>query len=105
MRYLQRGAVGLLVVIVLCLNVAIRGSALTITLGAVALAQAENGTKTGRFTRWTRERLEAAKKHWAEDQQRFLECSNELDDAKKKNRRMSYHRQGHFLEKCMQEKH
>jgi hypothetical protein len=104
MRYLQRGVVGVLVIIVLNLNVVVHGSAPTITLGSGALAHAENGTKTNRFTHWTRAGFEAAKKHWAEDQQRFWECSNELDDAKKKNRRMSYHRQGHFLEKCMQEK-
>jgi len=71
-----------------------------------AFARAENGTVAGRAKRWTRARLEAAKKHWAEDQQRFSECIKELDEAKIKSaRRMSYHRQGHFLEQCMRAKH
>ena len=70
------------------------------------VGQAEQPSVPMRAVRWTRARLEAAKKHWAEDQARFKECVGELDSLKKKSRRwMSYHRQGHFLEKCMKEKH
>jgi hypothetical protein len=77
-----------------------------ITIASTAFAQAQNETVTSRVKRWTRARLEAAKKHWAKDQQWFSECTRELDDVKKKSgRRMSYHRQGHFLEQCMREKH
>lgn len=97
--------IGLLFVFALCTNVMARDASPTITKGADAFAQADNSSVTTRFTRWTRARLEAAKKHWAEDQQRFSECTEELDKVKKKSgRRLSYHRQGHFLEKCMREK-
>jgi hypothetical protein len=106
MQYLRSAVIGLFIVIALGVNVAVQESGPTITIASSALAQAENGTVTSRVMRWTRARLEAAKKHWAEDQQRFSECTRELDGIKKKSgRRMSYHRQGHFLEKCMREKH
>jgi hypothetical protein len=68
-------------------------------------AQVERESVTQRVRRWTRAGLEAAKKRWAEDQQRFSECTNELDALKKKSaKRISYDRQGRFLEKCMREK-
>jgi hypothetical protein len=65
--------------------------------GAAAMAQAE---KPVAKKHWTRTRLDAAKKRWAQNQQRFYDCSNQLDEAKKQ-KRMSLHRQGHFLEECM----
>jgi|SRR6476469_9744798 len=69
-----------------------------------ALAQAENSSALTRVKRWTRTSFEAAKKHWAEDQAKFQQCSRKLDETKKKSsRRMSYHRQGHFLDTCMKE--
>lgn len=106
MRHVRGAAIWLSIVLGLSINATNRVSGLTITMTSTAFAQAENGTVTSRFKRWTRARLEAAKKHWAEDQQRFSECIKELDDLKKKSsRRMSYHRQGHFLDKCMREKH
>jgi hypothetical protein len=67
------------------------------------LAQAENPSPMSRVKQWTRATLEAAKKHWAQDQAKFYECSHKLDEMKKSRRRMSYHRQGHFLENCMKE--
>ena len=67
------------------------------------LAQAENPSAMSRVKQWTRTTLEAAKKHWAQDQAKFYECSHKLDEMKKSRRRMSYHRQGHFLENCMKE--
>ena len=106
MRYVRTAAIGLSFVVALCVDMTAQESGPTITIASTAFAQAQNGTVTNRVKRWTRDRLEAAKKHWAEDQQRFSECTRELDDLKKKSgKRMSYHRQGHFLEKCMREKH
>ena len=78
----------------------------TVGSASVAFAQAEKPSAVARFSIWTRAQLDAAKKHWALDQQAFLECSNKLDEVKKASRRrMSFHRQGHFLEICMREKH
>jgi hypothetical protein len=106
MRYLRGAAFGLAIVMALDVNVAVQESGPTITNASSAFAKAENGTVTSRVKRWTATRLEAAKKHWAEDQQRFSECTRELDDMKKKTvRRMSYHRQGHFLDQCMRATH
>jgi hypothetical protein len=72
--------------------------------GLQSYAQADNGSTTARVKRWTKDRLEAAKKHWAEDQKKFSDCSMKLDELKKTNRRLSRHQQGHFLDKCMREK-
>ena len=73
---------------------------------SVAFGQAEKSSAAARFSVWTKVQLDAAKKHWAQDQQAFLECSNKLDELKKASRRrMSFHRQGHFLDTCMREKH
>jgi len=63
-----------------------------------ALAQAESTTK--RVTRWTRERLDAAKKRWAQNEMKFADCSRQLDE-KMKTKRLSLHKQGHFLDDCM----
>jgi hypothetical protein len=71
--------------------------------GLQSLAQADKGATTTRVKRWTKDRLEAAKKYWAEDQAKFFNCSYKLDELKKSTRRMSFHKQGHFLEKCMRE--
>ena len=69
-----------------------------------AFAQAGNSSAVSRVKRWTRTNFEAAKKHWAQDQAKFYVCSQKLDEMKKKSsRRMSYHRQGHFLDTCMKE--
>ena len=78
----------------------------TIGSASVTFAQAEKPSATGRLGIWTRAQLDAAKKHWAQEQQAFSECSHKLDEMKKATRRrMSFHRQGHFLETCMREKH
>jgi hypothetical protein len=63
-------------------------------------AQAGEPSVTSRVSRWTRTKLEAAKKRWAENRARFKECVVELDALKKKQR-MSYDSQGHFLQRCM----
>ena len=106
MRYLRGAVIGLSFAVALGLDVTGPESARSIAIASSAFAQAENGAVTGRVKRWTRARLEAAKKHWAEDQQRFSECARELDEMKRKSgKRMSYHQQGHFLEQCMRAKH
>ena len=63
-------------------------------------AQAGEPAVSGRVSRWTRAKLEAARKRWAENRARFKECVVELDALKKKQR-MSYDSQGHFLQRCM----
>jgi hypothetical protein len=106
MGYVRAAAVGLLFVVALCLDMTAPKSGPKITIASTAFAQAQNETVTSRVKRWTRARLEAAKKHWANDQQWFSECTSELNELKKKSkRRLSYHRQGHFLEQCMRDKH
>ncbi len=106
MQYRRGAIVGLSMVITLGINVTVQEPTPSIAMISSAYAQAENGTVSGRVKRWTRTRLEAAKKHWAEDQKRFSECTNEWEDMKKKSRkRTSYHQQGHFLEQCMRAKH
>jgi hypothetical protein len=52
---------------------------------------------------WTRERLAAAKKRWTEDNVKFADCSNQLK-GQLKEKRLSVHRQGHFLQDCMNQK-
>jgi len=106
MQYLRGVVIGLAIVIAIGLTAGSQEAGSTLAITSSAFAQAENGTVTSRVKRWTRARLEAAKRHWAEDQQRFSECTRELDDRKRTSgRRMSYHRQGHFLEQCMRAKH
>lgn len=110
MPYLFRGLAGILVAAAaLGGDVVVRETGLSISAVSVAVAQQTetngNGSVTGRVKRWTRERLEAAKKHWAEDNQRFSACVKELDEMKAKSqKRISYHRQGHFLDDCMRRK-
>ncbi len=104
MRYLQRGVAGILFAVALGGSIAVQKTGVSIAVTSSAFAQQQqNDTISGRVKRWTRARLEAAKKHWAEDQQRFSACVKELDDLKAKSKkRISLHRQGHFLESCMQ---
>ena len=80
-----------------------QSAAATESPGLQSQAQSDKQSTTERVRRWTKDRLEAAKKHWAEDQKKFSDCSKKLDELKKTKRRLSFHRQGHFLEKCMRE--
>lgn len=69
-----------------------------------AASSATEAPKTTTTTKtWTRARLEAAKKHWAEDNAKFADCSKQLADQKNA-KRLSLHRQGHFLQDCMNRK-
>ena len=65
-----------------------------------AFAQAEKPAMTTRVKTWTRARLEAAKKRWADDQQKFSDCQRQLDEQQK-TKRLSLHKQGDFLQRCM----
>jgi hypothetical protein len=81
-----------------------QSTATAATQGLQTHEQSDNMQTTARVRRWTKSRLEVAKKHWAENQQKFSDCSKKLDELKKTKRRLSLHRQGHFLETCMREK-
>ena len=65
-----------------------------------AFAQADKPAMTTRVKTWTRARLAAAKKRWAEDQQKFSDCQRQLDQQQK-TKRISLHKQGDFLRSCM----
>jgi lysyl-tRNA synthetase class I len=68
--------------------------------GLKAFAQANERSVTTRVTTWTRARLAAAKKRWAQNQEKFSECVRRLDEQQKA-KRLSLHNQGHFLDNCM----
>lgn len=68
-----------------------------------ATAQAENPSAGARVRSWTRSKLEAAKKRWARNQERFTDCQKQLEE-RQKVKRLSLHSQGHFLERCMLQK-
>ena len=53
-----------------------------------------------RVKKWTRERIAAAKKRWAEDKDKFAECQRHLAETRK-TKRLSVYRQVDFLEHCM----
>lgn len=69
-------------------------------LESFAQAQAEDSSVGTRVVTWTREKLAAAKKRWAQDKEKFGDCSKQLD-TQQKLKRLSLHQQGHFLQKCM----
>ena len=65
-----------------------------------ATGQAENPSAGTRVKSWTRSKLDAAKKRWAQNQEKFSDCQKQL--AERQNvKRLSLHNQGHFLEQCM----
>lgn len=103
MRTIQTALAAMTVVLIATIGNA-SAAALAPDSGLQALAQAENPSTMSKVTQWTRRSLEAAKKHWAQDQAKFHECSRKLDEEKQKSKqRMSFHRQGHFLETCMKQ--
>jgi hypothetical protein len=77
------------------------GSPLNLRLDSYA--QAEKETVTTRITKWTKSKLAAAKKRWAQNQEKFSDCSKQLAE-KKKATRISLHKQGDFLQDCMNQK-
>jgi hypothetical protein len=73
-------------------------------LQSFAQAQpAEKPSMAARVKTWTRAKLEAAKKHWAEDKAKFEACQAQLLETRKA-KRMSIYMQGDFLEHCMNKK-
>ena len=68
-----------------------------------ATAQAENPSAGTRVKSWTRSKLDAAKKRWAQNQEKFSDCQKQLEE-RQKIKRLSLHNQGHFLEQCMLQK-
>lgn len=65
--------------------------------------EAPQAKPAGKVRAWTRARLDAAKKRWAEDNARFTECTKQLDE-RKKAKRLPLRVQGHFLQDCMARK-
>jgi hypothetical protein len=68
-----------------------------------ATAQAENPSAGTRIKSWTRSKLDAAKKRWAQNQEKFSDCQKQLGEHQKM-KRVSLRKQGHFLERCMLQK-
>ena len=95
-----------------CLLAAAVGLAGIMSAQAPAMAQtpaASSSTEAAKpkastkIKTWTRARLAAAKKRWAEDNAKFTDCSKQLTDQQKV-KPLSLHRQGHFLQDCMTKK-
>ena len=104
MRAFRTGLFGLLILTGMSINAEIKEAGAVIGVRG-AFAETESEAVTSRVGRWTRARFQAAKKHWAEHEQWFSECSRELGNLKKSGKRMSYDRQAHFLADCMRRKH
>ena len=66
-----------------------------------AFAQAASEPVTTRVKTWTRARLAAAQKRWAQNREKFADCSRQLGDLKTTKRRLPLHDRGHFLQECM----
>jgi hypothetical protein len=103
MRAVRAGLFSLLIVVALDTNIEFKETGGVGIRGA--LAETKNEGVTTRIGRWTRARLQAAKKHWSEHEQWFSECNRELGDLKKSGKRISYDGQAHFLTVCMRRKH
>jgi hypothetical protein len=75
-----------------------------VTLQSFAQAQpTEKPSMATRVKTWTRAKLDAAKKRWAEDKAKFEGCQAQLLEARK-TKRLSLHKQGDFLSACMNKK-
>jgi len=53
-----------------------------------------------RVEKWTRARIAATKKRWAEDKEKFDECQRRLAETLQ-TQRLSLHKRLDFLERCM----
>jgi hypothetical protein len=73
------------------------------TPAASSSSEAPKTTSAAKIKTWTRARLAAAKKRWAEDNAKFADCSKQLAEQEKV-KRLSLHAQGHFLQDCMNRK-
>ena len=81
-------------------SVAVPAAAPAIDVAAQSFAQADKPSTVTRVKTWTRAKLDAAKKRWAADKAKFEDCQKQLVEQRK-TKRMSVHRQGHFLQECM----
>ena len=72
-------------------------------VGLQSFAQADKPSTATRVKTWTRAKLEAAKKRWAEDNAKFADCQKQLLEQRKTSR-LSLHQQGHLLQDCMNRK-
>ena len=76
----------------------------TRALESYAQAQTEKKPPlTVRVKLWTRAKLDAAKKRWAADKVKFEDCQQQLIEARK-TQKLSLHKQGDFLNDCMNKK-
>jgi hypothetical protein len=75
----------------------------TTTTGLQSFAQTDKPSTVTRVKIWTRSKLEAAQKRWAEDNAKFADCQKQLLEQRK-TKRFSLHKQGHFLQDCMNRK-
>jgi hypothetical protein len=83
--------------------VSVHAPATAQTPAATSSADVSKPRMTSKIKTWTRARLDAAKKRWAEDNAKFTDCSKQLAEQQKA-KRLSLHRQGHFLQDCMTRK-
>src|SRR6476661_10862652 len=104
MRAVRTVLFGLLIVAALGIKIEFQETGATIGLREAFAETKSEGVRT-RLGRWTRARLQAATKHWAEHEQWFSECNRELENLRKSSKRISYDRQAHFLTECMRRKH
>ena len=68
-----------------------------------AATEAPKAKASGTVRTWTRARLDAAKKRWAEDNAKFTDCSKQLEEQKK-IKKLPLRVQGQFLQDCMARK-
>ena len=92
------GVVGIL--LVATIGSASAQTATSPVIPSQASTQTGNPSAGTRVKAWTRSKLDAAKKQWAQNEAKFTDCQKQLGD-KQKVKRLSLHNQGHFLEKCM----
>ena len=71
-----------------------------VNVGLQSFAQADKPSTVTRVKTWTRAKLEAAKKRWAADNAKFTDCQKQVLEQRK-TKRLSLHKQGHFLQDCM----
>jgi hypothetical protein len=74
-----------------------------IDVAAQSFAQADKPSTMTRVKTWTRAKLDAAKKRWAADKAKFEDCQKQLVEERKA-KKLSIHKQGHFLQACMNKK-
>ena len=72
----------------------------TMDAGRGAYAQEQKHSTAKRIYIWTRARIAAANKRWAQNKEKFASCSEQLQQKQKK-RRLLPHNQADFMQDCM----